>query len=109
MTSCLLYPSRLDPKIAAQLELARQKANQVALRGGLSALAAAKLGVASAGGSSSSASRTAAELAADRLNAKLGYSRSDGFDNDENDGSPSGGAGASASNDYVRRCFSKLN
>lgn len=83
----------MDPKIAAQLELARFKANQVALRGGLSATA--KPGAAAV----PSASRTAAELAAERLNAKLGYSKSTANDSDD-EGTVTTGA---PSGDFIRR------
>ncbi|VDN97079.1 unnamed protein product [Rodentolepis nana] len=91
----------LDPKIAAQLELARFKANQVALRGGLSAIA--KSGV----GSTPSASRTAAELAAERLNAKLGYSKSSS-NNPDSDDEGNGNSGA-PSGDFVRRYEEELD
>ncbi|VUZ49403.1 unnamed protein product [Hymenolepis diminuta] len=90
----------LDPKIAAQLELARFKANQVALRGGLSAIA--KPGA----GSIPSASRTAAELAAERLNAKLGYSKSSS-NNPDSDDESNGNSGA-PSGDFVRRYEEEL-
>ncbi|VDL18840.1 unnamed protein product [Hymenolepis diminuta] len=85
----------LDPKIAAQLELARFKANQVALRGGLSAIA--KPGA----GSIPSASRTAAELAAERLNAKLGYSKSSS-NNPDSDDESNGNSGAPSGDFNVR-------
>lgn len=94
----------LDPKIAAQLELARQKANQVALRGGLgTSTSKTTLGgaVAATVGGVSNASRTAAELAAERLNAKLGYSKSS-FTNADGD-DEGGGAATNSSTDFVRR------
>lgn len=97
----------LDPKIAAQLELARLKANQVALRGGLTANSmlsgALKLG----SGVMSNASRTAAELAAERLNAKLGYSKSSLLNPDSED-EGTGGSGATTSGDFVRRLVASL-
>ena len=93
----------LDPKIAAQLELARQKANQVALRGGLSTAGASKLGGigGAAAGVVPNASRTAAELAAERLNAKLGYSKSS---SSASLNSPDGDdEGTGTSTDFTRR------
>ncbi|VDM30940.1 unnamed protein product [Hydatigera taeniaeformis] len=104
----------LDPKIAAQLELARQKANQVALRGGLGANVAktglggpAAAAAAAAVGGMTNASRTAAELAAERLNAKLGYSKSSSFTNADGD-DESGSAATSSSADFVRRYEEEL-
>lgn len=108
---------RLDPKIIAQLELARQKANLVALKGTLSSQQAStgslKLGVglgpgtaaAAATSSGPNASRNAAELIAEKLNAKLGYSKSSsslGGDG-EADGNGSANAGTSNAADFIRR------
>ncbi|CDS42861.1 ATP dependent RNA helicase DDX46 [Echinococcus multilocularis] len=100
----------LDPKIAAQLELARQKANQVALRGGLGTSASKTvLGgtAAAAAGGVPNAGRTAAELAAERLNAKLGYSKSSSIANADGD-DEGGSAATNNATDFVRRYEEEL-
>ncbi|VDD80400.1 unnamed protein product [Mesocestoides corti] len=105
----------LDPKIAAQLELARQKANQVALKGGIGAssklggiggILGGGVGGVGVGGGASNASRTAAELAAERLNAKLGYSKSSA--NGDGDGEGVGSGSATNPTDFVRRYEEEL-
>ncbi|VDN16336.1 unnamed protein product, partial [Dibothriocephalus latus] len=79
----------LSPAVIAQLALARQKAAQVALKG---------LGNSNSG-AAVNASRNLAEQAAERLHAKLGYSKQQEEETTAAGSSSSGGAPS----DYIRR------
>lgn len=83
----------LSPAVIAQLALARQKAAQVALKG---------LGNTNSG-AAVNASRNLAEQAAERLHAKLGYSKQQ-----EEETTPAGSSTGGAPSDYIRRYEEEL-
>ncbi|BHF64003.1 Probable ATP-dependent RNA helicase ddx46 [Sparganum proliferum] len=83
----------LSPAVIAQLALARQKAAQVALKG---------LGNPNSG-TAVNTSRNLAEQAAERLHAKLGYSKQQ-----EEETTPAGSSSGGAPSDYIRRYEEEL-
>lgn len=88
----LIFENSLSPTVIAQLELARQKATQVALKGMGSAAKKAAMG------NQANSSRSMAEQAAERLNAKLGYNKQEA---EAELNEANGTSGSSA--EYIRR------